>query len=457
MYKDRQNFDNDAWDKNDDAEEQSQMQFRRKDICRQVEDLVKQKCSKSGTLVSPLIIGGLNIHYRVHLEGEDSSSDVMVRLPWPSASCFPGEKVIYEAATAEYLRLNTSIPASQILYYGHYQKLGPFIILRWIEHRGDMTDALAVPDLDPNLTPVLNLELPVDTLRSLWAKIAVNLLKITKSTFPRIGSLIENDSNFSIAGRPLTQNMSSMTQLAHIPLSIFPSESKTYTTSDEWYEELSTMHLAQLIFQHNDLVSSENDCRNKYVARQLFRRLAKQGRLSTFGFIEDDWSYSSKTGQLKVSAPDKSGPFRLWCDDFRPANVLINSVDEVAAVIDWEFTYAAPVQFALDPPWWLLFETPEMWTSGIEEWSKAYEPQLQIWLDAMEDAEKITAPDLINDVPLSAHMRESWRTGRFWLNYAARKSWAFDAVYWTFLDELFFGKRGRVWLMRSCGRQDWVY
>ncbi|KAJ9139240.1 hypothetical protein NKR19_g7561 [Coniochaeta hoffmannii] len=45
--------------------------------------------------------------------------------------------------------------------------------------------------------------------------------------------------------------------------------------------------------------------------------------------------------------------------------------------------------------------------------------------------------------PLSAHMRESWETGRFWVNYAAKKSWAFDAVFWTFLDKRFFGPRDR--------------
>ncbi|CZT05325.1 uncharacterized protein RAG0_11474 [Rhynchosporium agropyri] len=42
--------------------------------------------------------------------------------------------------------------------------------------------------------------------------------------------------------------------------------------------------------------------------------------------------------------------------------------------------------------------------------------------------------------PLSAYMRESWETGRFWLTYAARKSWAFDVIYWKYLDERFFGR-----------------
>lgn len=44
-------------------------------------------------------------------------------------------------------------------------------------------------------------------------------------------------------------------------------------------------------------------------------------------------------------------------------------------------------------------------------------------------------------MPLSTHIRETWETGRFFLNYAARKSWAFDAMYWKYLDEKFFGPR----------------
>ncbi|KAG9241155.1 hypothetical protein BJ878DRAFT_558749 [Calycina marina] len=128
-----------------------------------------------------------------------------------------------------------------------------------------MTDALAVPGLDSNLTPVLNLELPKSKLRSLWGNIASCLLEIVKPTFPLIGSLVKVDGSFYIAARPLTQNMSSMTQLAHIPPSILPLESKTFATADEWYGALANMHLAQLIFQHNDLVSSEDDCRNMYI------------------------------------------------------------------------------------------------------------------------------------------------------------------------------------------------
>ncbi|KFZ09260.1 hypothetical protein V501_05640 [Pseudogymnoascus sp. VKM F-4519 (FW-2642)] len=36
-------------------------------------------------------------------------------------------------------------------------------------------------------------------------------------------------------------------------------------------------------------------------------------------------------------------------------------------------------------------------------------------------------------------MRESWESGDFWVVYAARKGFAFDAIFWNFLDARFFG------------------
>lgn len=36
-------------------------------------------------------------------------------------------------------------------------------------------------------------------------------------------------------------------------------------------------------------------------------------------------------------------------------------------------------------------------------------------------------------------MLDSWRSGDSWVNYAARKSWAFDMVYWERIDRRFFG------------------
>ncbi|KAK2022248.1 hypothetical protein LX32DRAFT_698811 [Colletotrichum zoysiae] len=57
----------------------------------------------------------------------------------------------------------------------------------------------------------------------------------------------------------------------------------------------------------------------------------------------------------------------------------------------------------------------------------------------MEEEEEGAA--VLDGVTLLAYMRESWETGCFRLNYAARNSWAFDAVFWNFLDERFFDAR----------------
>ena len=103
-------------------------------------------------------------------------------------------------------------------------------------------------------------------------------------------------------------------RIANIPTAALPSKDRMYNTANDWYTALAEMHVAQLVFQHNDLVKTADDCRNKYVARQLFLKLAKQGRLSTFGFAEDDWSAQSQVKEqtsILSPAPSGTGSFRI--------------------------------------------------------------------------------------------------------------------------------------------------
>ena len=441
----REDFDNYVWDKNDEAWEEFQKQLRQPSAPRRARLLVQQKFGKPATLVPPMIIGGYNVLYRLRIEGV--VSDVLIRLPCPSFAQFPEEKTFREAATARYIRENTHVPVPEVFHYGQDSEVGPFIILQHVENRSTLSHTLRNPKGDPNDSYVLNPDISEATLESLYNKVASCMLQLSEQTFTRIGSLVEvedkDGSSFSVAGRPITQNMNNMIQLANIPRSVLPAEDKTYSTADEWYIALAEMHMAQLVFQHNDLVSSEDDCRNKYVARHLFLQLAKQGRLSTFGFTEDDWSAQSKTNASILCQTPAPGAFRLWCDDFRAGNVLLSESDDIVAVVDWEFAYAAPTQFTLDPPWWLLLDVPEMWDSGIDDWSKIYEMRLKTWLSAMEKAEENFESNSDSmPFPLSKYMRESWETGRFWLNYVSRKSWAFDTIFWKYLDGRFFGGRG---------------
>lgn len=344
-----------------------------------------------------------------------------------------------EAATAACISQRTRIPIPEHFKYGIDPDIRPFMIIQDLRSRRVMGQVLEARREDPDETPVLEPNISESKLKRLYAEMARCVLQLAQIAFPHIGSLAEKSpGSYHVMERPLTLNMSNMVQLANIPISILPSRGTTYQTADEWYTVLAEMQIATLLFQHNDMVSSEDDCRTKYVARQLFRRLAKQGQLSTFGFAEDKWSARCKYTRATLPAPANSGSFRLWSDDFRPANILVDENDHIIGAIDWEYTYVGPTQFVLDPPWWLLLDVPEMWDDGIDSWTNVYERRLQTWLSAMEEVEQDISP---GSFMLSAYMRESWMTGRFWLNYAARKSWAFDTIYWKYLDKRFFGER----------------
>lgn len=173
-----------------------------------------------------------------------------------------------------------------------------------------------------------------------------------------------------------------------------------HPTSIHW----QTSHLEHLTHQRNDAVDSADDCRRRYIARLLFLKLAREGRLTT--------------------SSTNLGPFTIWCDDLRPSNVLVNEHLQIVGVVDWEFTYAAPVEFSHAPPWWLLLERPEYWPDGMEAWTKVYEPRLQTFLKVLREQEDVAIDRgrLKDEQRLSRPKQQSWESGDFWVTYAARKS-----------------------------------
>lgn len=80
-----------------------------------------------------------------------------------------------------------------------------------------------------------------------------------------------------------------------------------------------------------------------------------------------------------------------------------------------------------------------MWDAGINDWAVQYDIRLKTWLSALEEAEGETASKSM-EFELSAYIKGSWEKGRFWLNHAARRSWAFYTVYWKYLNKRFFGE-----------------
>lgn len=124
---------------------------------------------------------------------------------------------------------------------------------------------------------------------------------------------------------------------------------------------------------------------------------------------------------------------------------MLNDLDtlRITAVLDFEFTNSMPAQFTYDPPWWLLLRGPDMWLEryGMDEFLTSYVPRMEQFLRAVErvQAESTSAggggPAEELCLCLSARMRDSWKTGRFWFNCAARTCLDIDDIYWHALHD----------------------
>lgn len=340
----------------------------------------------------------------------------------------PEEKVQCEVAVMRFIERHTSIRVPHVLHYDMADRspagLGPFIIMEYIENDSDLIDALNTPGLQDDDRCILDPSIHEDRLRSVYNDMADILLQLARKSFSEIGCITNQedddfDDQWTVTHRTLTLNMNELVQLGGLPPHLLPQT--TFKTASAYFLALAEMHMTHLSMQRNDAIESPEDCKRKYIARCLFRKLAREGRLCSFDH----------------------GPFKLFCDDFRPANVLANSQNGFKAVgaIDWEFSYAAPVEFVYSPPSWLLLERPEYWKGGLDEWTQIYERRLTVFLQELQEKEHelVERGLLTEDDRLSHHMRGSWENGDFWVCYAARRSWAFDMLYWAKIDRRFFG------------------
>ncbi|KAI9369573.1 hypothetical protein BJX61DRAFT_545467 [Aspergillus egyptiacus] len=243
--------------------------------------------------------------------------------------------------------------------------------------------------------PVLNPQISDRSLKRAYREMAAIVLELSKLEFDTMGALEEHEGKFGTSKRTLTFNMNELMVSANIPDKVFPS--KPFQSAK----------------------GSEEDCRKKFLARFLFLNVIRD-----------------------VFAEHSQGSFRLYCDDLRPSNVLVSLSDlRVSAVIDWEFTYAAPAEFTYVAPWWLLLQSPEDWEADLNEFLTRYNPKLRVFLEALEERENtlIEQNILSESQRLSLRMRQSVENGLFWICLAARYSSMFDEIYWTFVEQQYYG------------------
>lgn len=354
--------------------------------------------------------GAFNICYRVRY---DDGPDVIVRFAALGRSILRREKVQVEVATMKYIRNTTSITVPEVFGSGICWA-GPYIVMSFLEGV-PLSQLLKDPSIKGR--PVLSPRMSDRSLKRAYREMAALILELSKHEFDSIGALEENERGFFIARRPLTFNMNELMVSANLPEEAFPSH--TFKSATDYFKALARQHLLHLRLQQRDAVSSEEDCRRKFTARCLFLDITK-----------------------KVCAEHHQGPFRLYCDDFRPSNVLIDlDASRVSGVIDWEFTYAAPAEFTYVAPWWLLLQSPEDWEGDLNQFLIHYFPRLRAFLEVLSHHEnKLIEQHLLSESQrLSTRMEHSMETGLFWVCLAARYSSMFDEIYWTFIDHRYYG------------------
>lgn len=372
--------------------------------------LASRHCPGTPVTALQLANGAFNICYRVTFE---NGHRVLVRFTALGRVIARNEKVEDEVAIMEYVAQHTAIPVPKVLGYGKCV-VGPYIVMSFIEGNplsGYLRDS-------SQETVTLSSSIPMSVLRSAYFGMAEVLLELSKPEFPFIGAIKQDESGgWTVPKRPLTFNMNRLAQFSNIPHNLF--ERQHFSNAADYFEELAQQHFYHLELQRNDAVINEADCQKKYIARCLFRKISRE-----------------------ISKEHCSGPFRLYCDDLRPDNVL---VDEsrllVTGVVDWEFTYVAPVEFTYAAPWWLLLERPEDWEPDLDQFLERFMPRFRIFLEVLRDCEarKIKGGSLSQSQRLSIAMENSLETGLFWICLASRHSSMFDEIYWNFIDPRFFG------------------
>ncbi|KAM3426287.1 hypothetical protein MY4824_010033 [Beauveria thailandica] len=416
-------YDDVAWEESERLEHEWSRQMTRQPTLIEIGNFITKHARGVPIELCDPAAGSYNGIFRMKFIG----SSAIIRLPKCGCTAmFPEESVRNEAAVLRYIQENTAIPVPFLHHWGTRKDcpvdIGPCFIMEYITHEEDMGIALNIPGRGKDQRLMLNPDIDPDKLKMIYGELGNVLLELSCAEFPAIGSLAQtDDGTWRVRHRPLTMHMNELVRLGSMPRSRLLGPDATFNTSSDYYQHLANQHLEHLRQQRNDIIDDETDCRRKFIARKLFQKLARDDKLASISY--------------------RTGPFKLWCDDLRPMNVLTNGGGQVAAVLDWEFTYVAPAEFTFAPPWWLLLEQPEYWPNGLDDWTNAFDAKLEVFLQALRQREDSAIADgrLTEEQRLSGKMRASWDGGDFWIVYAARKGFAFDLTYWHKIDQRFFG------------------
>ncbi|KAI1766385.1 phosphotransferase enzyme family protein-like protein [Hypoxylon sp. FL1150] len=366
-------------------------------------------------------------NFSIAIRRRDSCDNAIIRFPVPGNiyGSWLDEKVTNEVMVMQYLSKHTTIPIPPIRFWSltkeSPRQLGPFIIMDKMAGQ-DLSGFLKQPTEDKGQEKVLDPEIDQAKLDYVYDQIADFLLQLSRLEFSHIGALSKNDESgqWDVTKRPLTCDMNEVASLGNYPAENFSAI--PFNNASEYFRARSHYYMTHLEAQRNIAGDDEELAWSLFIARHNFAKLIPKYCL------------------------DDTGPFRLYCDDLRPSNMLADPETlQITAVLDLEFTNVMPGQYALDLPWWLLLKQPANWVRerGMQEFLDFYVPRMEQFIRAMERAEAKSIPTN-RQVCLAVQMRESWDSGRFWFNLASRRSFDVDVIYWEALHKPHMEDGGEV-------------
>ncbi|TIA07989.1 hypothetical protein D6C80_09482 [Aureobasidium pullulans] len=307
-------------------------------------------------------------------------------------------KVVFEDGTA------WAVIAFGTAANNHDPSIGPFLITEWVE--GIPVTSLIEELPRPSWGPVLRHEIEDNLLRKICSQMASMFLELAGHDFTKIGALSmagEDDTlpSWSIEHRPMTMKMNDVEADHTLP---------PFETTTDYMRNLVQQNITHLHKQRNS-IDDAADARRKFILRCRMEALVPY--------------FTSKTHE--------SGPFKLFCDDFRFGNVLIDEDTlEFTGVIDWEWTYTAPQQFLFSAPPWLILERPTSWTENGEN---HYKENFTIFLQCLGEEEEKRQNQIPEDQRMSTLMRQSLDDGTFWFAQLMQEAFNFDEeILWRNLE-----------------------
>ncbi|KAK3361349.1 phosphotransferase enzyme family protein [Lasiosphaeria ovina] len=399
-----------------------QQEFEEK-VCNVIEDIVdfvvEQLSWTEAGQYNCCYTGRYNIC--LDISRVDGEARVIIRFPISGRIYGPwrDEKVRNEAMTLLYLAEHTTIPVPHLLSWGlsneSLHDLGPFLITDYM-YGEDLEKILKKDEFSDTPDPAAD-NAKLDTI---YEQIAGYMVQLSRLEFSKIGAISRDqtdpDAEWDVTGRPFTLDMNAANTIGSHP----PRQFARTPSNDaaEYLTDRARYYQIHVKAQRNIAQDS----------------LGSDPSTAAWSHLEARWRFGHA---ISAYSTEVRGPFRLFCDDLHPRNMLVDPKTlRITAVLDWEFTNAMPAQYAYDPPSWLLLREPAAWVvdGDVDEFKRLYVPRLNQFVCAVERAEQADPPTG-NQPCLAVRMREAWDSRRFFFNLASRDSFGVDEIYWEVLHD----------------------